>query len=61
MPPISHTIGCARPARAWVISQGGESSGGGANTITRSVRGLTRGNFNVEWTLATPACPCGEK
>ncbi len=38
-----------------------ESSGGGANTITRSVRGLTRGNFNVEWTLATPACPCGEK
>ncbi len=40
------------------VEQTVESSGGGANTITRSVRALQRGDFNVEWTLATPPCPC---
>ncbi len=35
-----------------------ETSGGSPNTLTRPVRGLTRGNFDVEWTLAVPSCPC---
>jgi hypothetical protein len=38
--------------------QTAESSGGGANALERQVRALQRGNFNVEWTLATPPCPC---
>jgi hypothetical protein len=38
--------------------QTAESSGGGANVLERQVRALQRGNFNVEWTLATPPCPC---
>jgi hypothetical protein len=35
-----------------------ESTGGAENTVTRSVRGTTRGNFNVAWTLAGDRCPC---
>jgi hypothetical protein len=38
--------------------QTAESSGGGGNSITRSVRALQRGDFNVEWTLASAPCPC---
>ncbi len=40
------------------LEQTVESSGAGGNTITRQVRALQRGNFNVEWTLAGPPCPC---
>jgi hypothetical protein len=35
-----------------------ESSGGNPNLVTRSVQGLVRGAFNVEWSLATDRCPC---
>lgn len=41
------------------VEQTAETSGGPENVLTRQVRGLTRGNFNVEWTLAAPPCPCG--
>ena len=40
------------------LEQKTESTGGTDNTVTRQVRGLTRGNFNVEWGLAIPPCPC---
>ena len=40
------------------VDQTLESAGGSPNTLTRQVRGLTRGDFNVRWTLAAPACPC---
>lgn len=35
-----------------------ESTGGTPNTVTRSVQGLVRGDFNIEWSLATDRCPC---
>jgi hypothetical protein len=35
-----------------------ESSGGNPNTLTKSVQGLVRGAFNVEWSLAVDRCPC---
>lgn len=35
-----------------------ESTGGTPNTVTRPVRGLVRGNFDIEWSLATDRCPC---
>lgn len=35
-----------------------ESSGGSPNQVIRSVQGLVRGAFNVEWSLATDRCPC---
>lgn len=35
-----------------------ESSGGSPNLVTRSVQGLVRGAFNVEWSLAVDRCPC---
>ncbi|HEX6904202.1 MAG TPA: hypothetical protein VF789_31120 [Thermoanaerobaculia bacterium] len=38
-----------------------ESSGGAENVVTRQVRGTGRGSFNVEWSLASPPCPCGEE
>lgn len=42
------------------VDQMSETSGGPENVFTRQVRGLTRGNFNIDWTLATPPCPCAE-
>jgi hypothetical protein len=42
------------------VEQVAETSGGPENVLTRQVRGLTRGNFNIDWTLATPPCPCAE-
>jgi hypothetical protein len=38
--------------------QTAESSGGSPNTVTRSVQGLLRGDFKIEWSLATDRCPC---
>ncbi len=38
--------------------QTAESSGGSPNTVTRSVQGLVRGDFKIEWSLATDRCPC---
>lgn len=35
-----------------------ESTGGAPNTVTRSVQGLVRGDFQLEWSLATVRCPC---
>lgn len=35
-----------------------ESSGGTPNLATRSVQGLQRGDFRIEWSLATERCPC---
>jgi hypothetical protein len=35
-----------------------ESSGGTPNTVTRSVQGLVRGDFKIEWSLAHDRCPC---
>jgi hypothetical protein len=35
-----------------------ESSGGSPNSLTRTVRGLGRGAFNVEFQLAVDRCPC---
>jgi hypothetical protein len=35
-----------------------ETSGGTPNTVTRSVQGLVRGDFKIEWSLATSRCPC---
>ncbi len=42
------------------LEQVAESSGGPENLITRPVSGLTRGAFNVEWSLARSSCPCAE-
>jgi hypothetical protein len=39
-------------------TQTAETSGGTPNQVTRSVSGLVRGNFNVEWSLAVDRCPC---
>ncbi len=37
-----------------------ETSGGDENVLTRSVRGLQPGVFDVRWTLASDPCPCGQ-
>lgn len=39
-------------------SQHVESSGGTPNVVTRSVEGLVRGDFQIEWSLAADRCPC---
>lgn len=41
------------------VEQMSETSGGTDNVLVREVRALARGDFNVEWTLTTPPCPCG--
>jgi len=42
------------------VEQRTESSGGEENLISRPVRGLSKGAFNVEWSLVPAPCPCGE-
>lgn len=41
------------------VEQEAETSGGEQNVLTRQVRGVSRGSFDVEWTLAPTPCPCG--
>lgn len=37
-----------------------ETSGGRRNRVTRRVRGLERGQFEINWTLLGTECPCGD-
>lgn len=34
------------------------TSGGSPNKLSRGVQGLTRGAFNIDYTLAEESCPC---
>ncbi len=38
--------------------QNTETSGGALNTVTRQVRGLVRGSFQLGWEVRPPSCPC---
>lgn len=38
-----------------------KTSGGPNNLITRGVNGIRRGNFDIDYKLSSPKCPCNEK
>jgi hypothetical protein len=38
-----------------------ETSGGEDNAVERTVRGLTKGQFDIRWTFPGPRCPCAEE